>query len=345
MRAMISKAVERIGPGIALLVLLPLHAGAADPAWLPLRNHNPFLQIYGLPVFQSAEIKPAGKASWRFDIDTANHADAGSFAGENAILDGETYFLNLSLRRSFTDRLELSLEVPFIGHEGGFLDSPIENWHQLWGLSNTKRSGPRNELRYLYESSLPSRFEMTASGWGIGDVRLAAAVPLGRSFLAEGRSITLRAGIKLPTGKTERLLGSGGTDFSLGLYATDTRLLAKHNISLSAVGGVLQPGKGDVLPEIQKDSVGFGGLAANWQLARRFGLIAEIYGQTAYYDSELDEIGGNSVQMAIGGSFELANAGTSLTIALIEDLFDNATTDFALHVSLHGEFRGGASGS
>jgi hypothetical protein len=345
MRATIGKTVKRIGPGTALLVLLSLPASAAGQEWLPLRNHNPFLQIYGLPAFQSAEIEPAGRTSWRFDFDVANHADAGSYAGERIILDGETYFLNLSLRRSFAGRSELGLEIPFIGHEGGFLDGPIENWHQLWGMSNTKRSGPRNGLRYFYENLLPTRFEMMASGWGVGDVRLSAAVPLGRSFFREGRSAALRAGVKLPTGKAQRLLGSGSTDLSLGLYATDTRLLADHDISLSAVGGVLIPGTSEVLPGIQKDRVGFGGLAASWQLTRRFALIAGIYGQTPYYESKLDEIGGNSVQLAIGGSFRLANAGTSVTVALIEDLFDNATTDFALHVSFHGAFRAGAIGT
>lgn len=71
----------------------------ADASGFALRNHNPFLQIFGLPPLQSAAVVPVGDTRFRMSVDLANNADFGATAQEDLFVDGESYFLNMALRR------------------------------------------------------------------------------------------------------------------------------------------------------------------------------------------------------------------------------------------------------
>ena len=66
---------------------------------------------------------------------------------------------------------------------------------------------------------------------------------------------------------------------------------------------------------------------------------AQIHAQSAYYDSALDELGGRTVQLALGGHYAFSDRKHFLSVALVEDVYDNATTDVALYVSLHSYAR------
>lgn len=321
-------------------LLFPVYAGAEE-SYLAIRNHNPFLQIFGLPAFETAATARDGQMTFRVDFDIANHAEENSVAGESITLDGESYYLTMALRYGYSDTLVLGIDIPFVGHAGGFLDAPIENWHDLWGLSNAKRQGPRNQLEFRYDNSPLASYELVSGGFGVGDVRLNAAMALYRSE-ANGREAGIRAGVKLPTGDADELRGSGAVDYSLLLYGEDVGLFGATSISISGLAGVLVPGKGDVLPAIQKDTVAFAGVAATWQATERFGVSAGLYAQGAYFDSALDEIGDHSVQLAVGGHYQPRVHGLRLSIALVEDLFSDATTDFAMQFAVSGFLRGGA---
>ena len=297
-----------------------------------LRNENPFLQVYGLPTFQSAALAASGKSRYSLSLDAANHADAGSTDSENFAIDGETYFLTLSLRRRVTGWLELGVDLPLVSHTDGFMDHVIEGWHDLFGISNTKRRGPSNELGFLYQREGQDLYRLASPASGIGDLRLSAAVPL-RQGLAEHLQLAIRSSVKLPTGDPDKLLGSGGTDIAIGLYATSSRSLSGRPLWLSACAGGLVLGSGDVLENLRRDAVAFGGVAATWQWTERIAAAAQLYGQGSYYDSDVEELGGNSLQLAVGLSYR-SRRNALLRFAVVEDVSANATTDFALHISV-----------
>jgi hypothetical protein len=316
---------------------LPAGAVAEEP-WPPLRNHNPFLQVFGLPAFETAVAVADGETAVHVDFDIANHAEENLTPTESITIDGESYYLTLAARYGISDKLALGVDIPFVGHAGGFLDAPIENWHDLWGMSNSKRDGPRNELEFRYDNPQAGSYALASGAFGLGDIRLNAAMPLYKS--AEyGREAGIRLGLKLPTGDANELRGSGAMDYSVSLYAADSGVFGTQNVNVSAVAGVLILGAGDVLPEIQQDTVAFGGIAAAWHATDRFGISTELYAQSAYYDSELEEIGKQSVQFAFGGSYVFQGNGLRLSFALIEELFDDATTDVAIQFSISGVIR------
>jgi hypothetical protein len=205
----------------------------------------------------------------------------------------------------------VGLDLPLVAHANGLFDNLIEQWHQILGVSNNNRSGPGNQLHFSFDGLQTVPYELTSSTFGVGDVQLTAAVPLWAAREPDRRVVTLRSALKLPTGDAATLRGSGAADVSLGLYASAMNLFADHNVSLTGFGGVLFLGSGDVLPELQKDTVGFG-----------------------YFDSELSVLGDSSIQLAVGGIYRWPKHRLSLSFAVVEDVFADATTDVALHLAI-----------
>ena len=329
------KVCQRVLLAIGLL-LLPATAVAVQGNWqsFPLRNQNPFLQIFGLPAFQSATLTAEGAPAYDVSLDIANHADDGSNPGEDFVIDGESYFLTLSSRRRLANGVELGIDVPLIAHQHGFLDNAIEGWHDTFGMSNTKRRGPANQLYFAYAGDGVVDYRLNSPSFGIGDIQLTAAMPIRERANDGDFDVALRASIKLPTGDAEKLLGSGAADLSLGAYVANTGMLWKRPLRVSGFLGALILGDGDVLTEIQRTTVPYGGIAATWRATERLAIATQLSAQGAYYDSALKELGGDSLQLAVGGYYRLRDRGASLGFAIVEDVSANATPDFALHVSL-----------
>lgn len=329
------RAGHRPFPAIILVVCsFAANADSGSAGVFALRNQNPFLQIFGLPSFQSATLAADGKPEYTVTLDLANHADARDGEEEGVVVDGETYFLTLSLRRRVRPRLELGIDLPVIRHAEGFLDNAIEGWHDAFGMSNTKRRGPSNQLNLFYASAGNTLYEINSPTFGLGDIQLTAAIPFRLADEANGLSVAMRSSVKLPTGAEDDLHGSGAADVSIGLYASDTNSLFHRDLILSGFVGALLLGDGDVIPDLQRSVVPFAGGAAAWQATENFAVTTQFYAQGAYFDSGLKEVGGDSVQLAVGGHYRLARRGLSLSFAIVEDLVANATTDFALHFSV-----------
>jgi len=323
---------------LALVVFSVLLCPKASPAeemaapGFALRNHNPFLQIFGLPSLQSATLTPPGEAHFEISLDLANNADFGDTDTENLFIDGESYFINMSLRRRMRDWLELGVDVPIVAHNGGFMDSAIKSWHDTFGMSNTKRRGPDDELLFLYQQQDATLYELNSSASGIGDIQLTAAMPI-RQVAEHGYALTVRTSLKLPTGDEQELRGSGAADLATGLYVANTASLFNRPLGLSAFAGVILLGDGEVLGDIQESAVPFGGIAGSWQVAERFSITTQLQAQGAYFDSDIDEIGGGTVQLGVGFGYRPRGSNRCLTFAVVEDVQADATTDFALHFS------------
>lgn len=325
-----------LASGLAGLVLLLCTGSAAalDDNWFFLRNHNPFLQIYGLPPFQTAALVADGELQYRTSLDIANHSETPDSLNEMLIIDGESYFFTLSTRYGVTRWLEVGFDLPFVWHSNGIFDNAIERWHKIWGLSNSERTQPSNELLFRYERQGFAPFEMSSPVSGLGDLQLTAAIPLKVKDGIDGYAVSLRSSLKLPTGDEKDLLGSGATDFSLGLYVSKAGLFSRPELSLSGFAGMLWLGKSELFASIQERTVAFGGIAGAWQATDRLSLAAQVYAQDTYLESALRDIGGNSVQASFGGTYRIPDRNLSLSLALVEDLVTDTVSDVALHISV-----------
>ena len=292
----------------------------------PLRSHNPFLQIYGLPPFATHELVAPGGVEINVSLDIANDMDEANRGGEVLLIDGESRVLNLSLRRRVGANVEVGLEIPYISYSGGFLDSLIYDFHDLVSLSNSTRDGPEDLFRMYFEKDGVTQFDLMQTASGIGDVQLTAAMQLER--------VTLRAGLKAPTGDPDKLTGSGAADASFAVHGGGRTAFLQRNLDYSGFAGILALGDGDVLPTLQRSVVPYAGVALRWHATERFALATQVYAQGSYSKAYLDELGGNTFQLAFGFDYRFPRQGLLLRIAIAEDIAAAAAPDFAAHLSI-----------
>ncbi|MGI9325214.1 MAG: DUF3187 family protein [Pseudomonadales bacterium] len=310
----------------------------AGEEFFSVRNYSPFAQVYGLPGFADATVLDQRQYSLALSTTVINHADQGSAPGETIFLDGETYITDLTLGVGVTDRLTLGVTVPWVAYNGGVFDSAIETWHDIWGFPNGFRDGADDELFIRYESNGVEEFLLDTSSSGIGDVRLEAAYQLTQSEAADF-GVVLRVGAKLPTGDSADLSGSEATDFSLDLAVRKELALRNSKLILLAHAGALFLGDGEVLPELQRDTVGFAGAGAVWRASERWRFNLQFYGQTSYFDSDVKELGSEGISITAGLSYSWLESRTQLSVSMVEDLVTDIIPDVALQIKLTKDFR------
>lgn len=321
-----------------LLALLPFPAPARDQALFSTSDQSPFIQVYSLPSPAEHPALAPGQWGWRFAFDVASNAIQDEAPGEQRIvLSGETYRTGLSLRYGVSERLAAEILVPFVAHSSGMLDGLIRDWHDLFGISNQRRDALRGHgLSYVYTVHDEERHAIRERGRGIGDVRLSADYRL-RALPAGERSLVLRPGLKLPTGSSAGLRGSGSTDVSLQLLSTDRQTLSRWGTTLAWMVGGLWLGEAELLDELRRDVVAIASIGVSRPVWRALTGRLQLDGHSAFYDSELRPLGSSAIQLTFGGSLVLPRAGR-IDFALTENLFTDTTPDVGIHIGWRGAF-------
>jgi hypothetical protein len=169
-------------------------------------------------------------------------------------------------------------------------------------------------------------------------VVLTAGLQLYNDAAPYPRAVALRAGIKLPTGDSGSLFGSGSTDLSLWLTGSDDFKLPIGSGTLFAAGGVMVMTKGNILPEQQRNWVGFGTVGLGWKPLSRLAIKIQMDGHTPLYeDSSVKHLSANAAQLLVGGTFGLTER-TSLDMAVSEDIIVDTAPDVAFHFNLRTIF-------
>ncbi|MBE0557501.1 MAG: DUF3187 family protein, partial [Proteobacteria bacterium] len=295
--------------------------------------------VYGLPSAVSAALAPQGQGEFHVMLDHAsNFVDAGT-ATEQILLDGETTRLTFGGRYGLTRNMEIGLKIPYVYHGGGFLDGFIINYHDLFGFSQGRRDQvPRDRLLYQYRRNGVDKLKMGSSGGGLGDIALTAGLQLFNDAARYPRSVALRAEVKLPTGESSSLFGSGSTDVSLWVTAGDAFEFPLGQGAVFGAVGLMVMTNGNVLPEQQVDHVGFGSIGVGWKPLNWIAFKVQIDAHTPFYrDSDFQPLSDNAAQLLIGGTLGLSGR-TSLDIAVSEDLARKTSPDVAFHFNVITRF-------
>jgi hypothetical protein len=304
-------------------------------------NQSPLVQIYGLPAAESAVVEPPGKTLGLLSFDIANNYASDDNDRETVLLDGESDRLTLALRRGIASNLEIGFDLPLVAYNGGILDGFIEEWHDFFGLpQGNRRDNGHGELLYHYSKDGEDRLRMDQAGLGIGDLRFGAGWQLYHDNSSGPAAVALRASLKLPTGNSSRLRGSGSTDLALWLTGSDDYFLPGSwgQLTLFAAAGGMAMMDGDILKEQQRNLVGFGTLGFGWSPAEWVALKAQFSSHTPFYNgSDLDELSEPAVQLIFGGTYYFSRF-TALDIALSEDITVTTSPDFAMHLALSRHF-------
>lgn len=305
-----------------------------------ISNQSPLVQIYGLPRETRADIAPPGHLAVGFSQDLSSNYTVSSNAREHITLDGETYQIVLSARYGFSPHWELGAEVPYLIQGGGFLDSFVIDWHSAFGLPQGGRdAAPKNRLGYSYRKDGVQKLKMDQSGSGIGDLKLTA----GYGFYEYGDDVSrdrlsLKAAIKLPTGDSTSLRGSGGTDFMLQLCGSMNNFSEWGSLGVFGSVGGLVMSSGDVLSDQHNNLAGFGTLGLGWGPAPWISFKLQLNGNTPLYrGSSLDELSSSSLMLVSGGALKLP-WNYLLDIGVTEDVVVSTAPDVAFHLGLSKKF-------
>jgi len=272
-------------------------------------------------------------------LDHASNYVDDSNAEEQLVLDGETTRITLSGRYGLSQNIELGVTIPYISHSGGFLDNFIIHYHELFGFPQGGREqAPRNRLLYRYSRDGSEKMRIDSSENGLGDMSLMAGFSLYHDGKEYPRAVALRTSLKLPTGDSGSLRGSGSTDLSCWIIARDDYKLSIGHGTLFAALGVMVMTKGDVLPDQQRHAVGFGSLGMGWSPRSWIALKVQLDGHTAFYkNSNLRALATDALQLVIGGTLGLSDRMT-LDIAVSEDLATLTSPDVVFHFDLGMRF-------
>jgi hypothetical protein len=312
--------------GLLLWLAAGRPAGAQLSEPLDIRNLNPLVAIFGLPAWDT--VSPGNRFGATVDI--ANHYRLSQRGREVLVLDGETLRTNLSFTRGFGDGWAVGAELPYFRVSGGRLDDVIDGWHSTFRLPDGGRNNrPEGELLFAMGDAGGTFYRLAEPQSGIGDVQIKVARSIGASD-----AFVLQAAVKLPTGDEAMLAGSGSTDWSLTLMRSESMPARSRPAGYYWGVGVLRAGEPDLIDFGPKKWVYTAIVGGSWQPWRRFGLKAQLDYHSAFFSSQLEEIGEDAIQATLGAWMN-RNERASLEFAIVEDLEVSTAPDVVIQVAAH----------
>ena len=315
-------------------VLLPgvLLAQAAFADVLRDHDNGPLTGIFGVPdSTEGARLLRAGERAWDLSVTHASHSMDDPQSTETLYLDGETSRVELRFRVGIGARMELGVELPYLRHQAGHLDSVIDSWHNLLGLPKGHRPGREQDVldfRYADEAGLA--INVNSSSKGFGDARLFGGL---RLFSTERHQLALRFGAKFPTGDSSKLHGSGGTDLSLGLAGDVINLFGISNLTGFYRIHAIHIGEPDLLADRYEEWASFISTGVGLQVSERIELRLQGASRSAMYRSEIDSLGGSATTVTFGGNIRISNH-YELSLGVSEDADAETAPDVAFQIAL-----------
>ena len=335
-----AKKLNLIIVACLIALILPLGAASNEMAPFDSSNQSPLVSIFGLPGTGNFFLLEPGRTELALNAVLSSNYTKDDNARESIILDGETTRFTLLARHGLSPRFEVGVKIPYITQSGGFLDSAIESYHTAFGFPQGGRDqAPRNRLLYYYRRDGIDRVRVDTSGSGVGDLALTGAWQLYQSGGDEKEGLALNISLKLPTGDSDQLHGSGSTDIALSLAGGAEGKFEFGKWTSYGAAGMIYLTEGKVLAGQQKNWAGFGSLGLGWQTPLSWlGLKVQADAHTPFFSgSELKELGANSVQLVAGGTLYLPGK-TTLDIGVGEDLAVNTAPDVSFYLTFRSRF-------
>ncbi len=276
-------------PRLAVSVVVLLHAtvtyaqdvGASEPS---LRRGPPGIRDEQL-LAQSRLTLPAlspdtlGRGGWAFGVSLAisntfswvQDVPGESPGDRRFLIDGEAWTVDLTARRGLTADLDVGARLPVRWRGGGILDGLIDTWHRLLHLPDGGRPlFRRNAFRVEGFTTSGQSFSWNdEQGLGLGELELEGRWRF-RNGGRDAWSFALAGRAALPTA-TAPFDGNG---LGLGVQVVAARRLRSPFDLYLGAGGTAQGGD-EVRGVGYERCRGWGFVAVEWRLGRRFSLVAE----------------------------------------------------------------------
>ncbi len=152
--------------------------------------------------------------------DRAQYIDELYAAVNNYYFDTATGTLNLNSNYGISDRISVGVNIPIISYQSGFMDMPIETFHNTFGIANVNRARTAKNQSEIFIKSGEEVYDYGNSS-ALGDIVIDLKTNLFRTYNGS-IDISLLSALKLPTGNYKKLTGSGSIDYGFNLIASNS---------------------------------------------------------------------------------------------------------------------------
>lgn len=308
----------------------------ATPRWsseargpAPLRSQHPLVMTFLDFELRGAGTEPAGHARLDAGVTyTSMYQFRVSDDGQSMVsYDGEWVELALDFRYGITDRLELFATLPFLYTTSGFLDSFIEDYHDILSFNQDGRdNAPSDQFAVKVVHEGHTVYELKEDTFGVEDI------PIGLAFavLQEDASVPglqIRAALELPTGKPEYGFGNGGIDAGLGFVVEKSVGIFTFTLG----GDYTWIQRSDAMKDAGVDVDNLLGAFFSTEVrlgSRLSGLVALDYLSQPLTGVPLAENHRDQLLLVFGGAVQLGPAVIA-RLDFVEDLVRDVSPDFS----------------
>ncbi|MCZ4693648.1 DUF3187 family protein [Ancylomarina euxinus] len=297
----------------------------------PSHNQSPLIHYFCIPNAEEGHIVSKNKLSISAIFNLSSNSTNAISSNEIVYFDGEMARFDLQARYGISPRFEIGLNVPFINHSTGFMDSSINGFHDFLGLTGGARANtPVDGILYAYMQDGKSLFNINESSFGVGDV----SFELGFKLLDQkSHSMALRAYLKMNNADKFKLLGSGTLDFSVQ-FAGQAIGVGPRPAYFFYSFGYLRVGGGSLLEDMQINDIAFASLGLAVKVNKWLAPKMQLDYHSRFYKNSLtQELGDYGMQFLLGSDFILSEK-MILTGGFAEDVKINTSPDFVLHLGL-----------
>lgn len=295
---------------------------------MAIRNQMPlYLFWYAFPQ-DKAKVVRHEKLDCLFDYTVSNIIiDKVTTPSEEYVVraDMEVNRFNLDFKYGVLDRLEASLEVPYLVLAKGYLDGFIDEFEDLVGATPVGARSRTEKYQFNYNLQLNRRdlIDTQSPSDGIGDIALVAKY----MFLEEMEGfprISARGAVKFPTASEDKYLGSGKFDYGLGLMLDKSfgRLFLYGN------GNIVFIETPDFLNDLEIDDFIFSGMAAlEYCFTERCSaLVQGTWHSTPYPTTGTDPLDNNAFEVGLGLNYQFTK-NSNWHAAVVENVYADSSPD------------------
>jgi len=304
---------------LILLVTVFAAPAAAAPFEGPLQVRNQFPLYLGMhpPYMEQAVVEDSVAAILHYSSTYVTQENTAWTVN----MDLELAEFDLRFKKKAGGRTELGLDIPIIRPSEGFLDRPLETWHDFVGMGDYGRhERPYND--FLYEVWYQGKPVImgVSDRTGLGDLRLTVK----QQVRDAAPVVSIVVDAELPTGDARTGYGNGSWDFGAAVLA-DLSLGERYRGY--ACAGAVVPGDLKAYQTIPLRNFAYGafGVEAAWW--ERFHVIVQVLASTSPFpETGIREMDWPTALLTIGGRYTFGRSG--LEFSLTEDPTTASTPDF-----------------
>lgn len=282
---LILKSYSRAALCLCGLLVATAQVYADDAQWLPIRDQNPFVLGSGLPLLPQST-QPAGTFTIEALIDESNSelisSTAGHFPndpGTHVVYGGETRETRVTVGYSFGDGWSGRASIGDEWMGVGFLDKPIQHFHDLIGAPKGFRNGRLGERPPVVRVTDNGTVLYQVNNFGQSIAPLLFDVS--RTFrTSDTTSYGITVGVKVAAGESKMLTDTGDHGVSLAAFGSWTFF---DFLQTGARIGYLHSSGNEVLPSLAKSGVPFADLYARAPLWGRWSFQIQYDAHGALY--------------------------------------------------------------